>query len=303
MGDVPNLDLLKKHGELVLYQTTFPEQTFEHIKDADIAITCKVVIDKELMEKSPQLKLICIAATGLNNVDVEFAKRKNIVIKNVVNYSSHSVAQTTFAIILSLLHKIRYYDDFVKSGSYASNDMFTHYGPDFWELSDKHFGIIGMGNIGKRVAAIAECFGAKVIYYSTSGNNNHSQYRRLELDQLMKVSDIISVHSPLNDKTNNLITLDKLKLMKPSALIFNTGRGGIVNEADLAEALNQNMIAGAGVDVYSKEPVREDNPLLHVKDKNKIILTPHIAWISIEARTLLIEKIAFNIDEFVKNKN
>jgi lactate dehydrogenase-like 2-hydroxyacid dehydrogenase len=298
IGKVPNFHLFEKLGDFTFYQTTKPEERLERLKNANVVITCKVIIDKELIDSCPALKLICIAATGINNIDVEYAAKKGIPVKNVANYSTESVAQMTIGMILYLANQLNYFDRYVKTGCYTQSDMFTHYGPDFYELKSKRAGIIGLGNIGKRVAHILEAMGMEVVYFSTSGKNNNNDYLRLELEELLITSDIVSIHSPLNEHTKNLLTLPKLKLMKPTAFLVNAGRGGIVNEYDLVESINQHVIAGAGLDVYEKEPMAADSPILKAKYPERLVLSPHSAWTSVEARTLLVEKIVANIAEF-----
>lgn len=299
IGQVPNLNTLERLGEFKAYQTTSPEQTSERIKGADIVITNKVVLDEGLIRNADKLKLICVAATGMNNIDLTAAEEKGLQVKNVADYASKSVAQGTFALILHLLYKIPYYDNYVKNGEYSRSDIFTNVEKEFRELDGMRFGIIGLGNIGSRVASIAEAFGAEVVYYSTSGKNTEQPYIRLELEEFLKTSDIISIHAPLNENTANLLDYGRLKLMKPSALLVNTGRGGIVSEAGLARALDEDVIAGAAFDVFEKEPVDRENPLMNVKKKEKLVLTPHMTWASIEARTSLIEGVRKNIEEFL----
>lgn len=302
MGDIPNLKRVEEFGKLTIYQTTTTEQVLERIKKCDIAISNKVKISKEVMEQCPSLKLICVAATGTNNIDTEFAKEKGILVKNAKDYSTHSVAQLTFTLILGLLCQIRYYDDYVKEGKYSKGDIFTSTDRPFWQLFGKKIGIIGLGNIGRQVAIIAEGFGMKITYYSSSGQNRHPSYQRLELEELLKTSDIVSVHSPLNEKTQNLIAYKQMKLMKPSALLINTSRGGIVNEKDLSKAIDEGLIRGAGVDAYKQEPLPADHPYLAVKNKDNLLLTPHMAWTSIEARTLLMNIVYDNIKKFVERE-
>jgi len=298
IGDVANMNLLHKLGQLDVYDNTSKEELLERASGKEIIICNKVVIGKETINKLPDLKLICVAATGMNNIDVEYAKQKGVLVKNVVAYSTDSVAQTTFSILFHLLNRVAYYDAYVKSGAYAKNTIFTHHGPEFWELSGKRLGIIGLGNIGRRVAKIAEGFGMEVVFYSTTGRNNNINYKRFDLTTLLKTSDVVSIHAPLTEDTSNLITYDRLKLMRACAIIINTGRGGIINEADLARALNEDIIAGAGIDVLTAEPVTADNPLLKVINKEKIVITPHVAWASRESRERLIEKVAKNIESF-----
>jgi glycerate dehydrogenase len=300
MGAIPNLNLLDQFGEVTYYQTTSPQQTLERVREADIIITNKVVIDRSIIEQAHNLKLICVSATGTNNVDKDAARERGIPVKNAVDYSTNSVAQVTFSLLLHLLNQVTYFDQYVKTGGYSQNDIFTHFGRSFWEICGKRFGIIGLGNIGRQVAKIAEAFGSEVVYYSASGNNTHQPYLRLELEEFLKTSDIVSIHAPLNEHTANLINYDRLKLMKKSAVLVNAGRGGIVNEADLARALDEDLIAAAGIDVYEREPMDAENPLLKIKNKEKLALTPHIAWASVEARTSLMEIVAENIKQFLQ---
>lgn len=301
LGQVPNLTELSKFGEVKSYETTLPNEAAERIADAKIIITNKVIIDREVMGLCPKLKLICISATGTNNVDLIAAEEKGIQVKNAIGYSSNSVAQHTFASILQLYNQITYYDNYVKNGQYAQSDSFTHIGPQIRELNNKTFGIIGLGNIGKTVATIASGFGAKVCYYSTSGKNKNKKYTQLTLDEILKSSDIISIHAPLNEQTRNLISKKQFALMKPTSILVNVGRGGIVDESALAEAINNSKIAGACLDVFEHEPIKMENPLLKLKYPEKLVLTPHNAWTSIESRTKLVEIVCKNIEEFLKD--
>lgn len=298
VGDVPNLESIEELGEVTFYPVTRPDQTAERIHEADIIITNKVVITRELMENAPNLKLICIAATGMNNVDMEAASDLGIPVKNVAGYASVSVAQTTFAMILHLLQDLPRYDKYVKDGSYSKSPIFTNMDQNYHEISGMRFGIIGLGNIGQKVADIATAFGAEIVYYSTSGKNTGQPYERLDLEELLGTSDVVSIHAPLNEHTENLISYTQLSKMKPTAMLVNTGRGGIVNEQDLARALDEELISGSALDVFENEPIKNDNPLLSIKNKERLVLTPHIAWASVEARTELIEGVKENIEEF-----
>lgn len=300
VGETNNLAMLKELGELVCYEQTRAEKTIERLQDATVAITNKVLISREVMEACPSLKLVCIAATGMNNVDTEYAREKNIEVKNVTDYSTQSVTQSTFAMLFYLLHKLPYFDQYVKSGEYANSPIFTHHLKQYWELGKKTFGIIGLGTIGRSVATIATAFGSKVVYYSTSGNNSNTDFKRVELEELLTTSDVISIHCPLNENTRNLITATELQKMKPTAYLLNLGRGGIVDEQALAGAIDDQTIAGAGLDVLVNEPIDKDNPLLRVKNKENLLITPHIAWASKEARELLLQKIYMNIKEFME---
>jgi len=302
IGKVDNLKQLSKLGNLEIYESTESDQVVERCKGKEIVIVNKVQMSEEVMKQLPDLKLICVAATGINNVDLNYTENNGIEVKNVAGYSTDSVAQLTFTMLLYLVNKPYYYDSYVKSGAYSRSDSFTHHNEPFWELKGKRMGIIGLGTIGRQVARIAESFGMEVIFYSTTGRNNHISYKRFELEDLLKSSDVVSIHAPLNNQTRDLITYDKIKLMRPCAILLNLGRGGIVNEKELARSLNENVIAAAGIDVMEQEPINADNPLLKLFDKEKILITPHMAWASKESRELLVEKIARNIDVFLKSR-
>lgn len=299
LGDDADLSVFQQFGLFETFATTALSQRVEHIGDAKIILTNKVVIDKEVMDACPNLGLICITATGMNNVDLEYAKQKGIVVKNVAGYSTASVAQTTFMLVLSLLEQCGYYDQFVKSGNWIKSPMYTHIDRPFWELKGKRWGIIGFGTIGKEVAKIASAFGSTVVFYSTSGANNDSHYERVSLDVMMQTCDVISIHAPLNENTKNLIAKEQLTMMKKGAILVNVGRGGIVNEDDLREVIDTKEIY-VGLDVLAVEPMVENHPLLHVKHPERLIITPHIAWASIEARTELMRQVGENIKEFLR---
>ncbi len=294
-GDT-DLGDFEKLGEVVIYQKTKPEETLSRIEDADVVVTNKVVITKEMMEKSPRLKLIAIAATGMNNVDIQAAQELGIEVKNVAGYSTASVVQHTFAMLLYLLEHSRYYDDVVKSGTYSKSGVFTDVSRPFWEISGKKWGIIGLGAIGKGVAEVANAFGAEILYYSTSGKNSFAKYKKVELDELLKNCDIISVHAPLNEKTKNLIGYEELAKTKDRSIVLNLGRGGIIDEAAVAKIVDEKEMY-IGLDVFEKEPLPENSPLLQVKNSDRLHLTPHIAWTSEEARKKLIEGVIANIKE------
>ncbi len=300
LGSV-DLEVFQKFGTFKSYNTTDETQTLGRIQDCDIVITNKVIINKELMEQCSNLKLICIAATGMNNVDLDFAKSRGIEVKNVAGYSTASVTQATFTLLFSLIGSSAYYDTFVKSKEWYKSPIFTNLSREFFEIKGKTWGIIGLGNIGKSVANIAEAFGADIVYYSTSGLNRDTKFKRKSLNDLLKESDIITIHAPLNEKTDNLIKKEQLSLMKKGAIILNMGRGGIINEADLAYAVD-NFGIKAGLDVSKVEPMKEDNPLLHVEQIDSIVFSPHIAWASKEARETLVGMIAKNIENFLKDK-
>lgn len=294
-----DVDIFKTLGEVTSYDVTFANQTKQRVKDADIVITNKVVVAKEEMQDS-NIKLICISATGMNNVDLDYSKQNNIEVKNVAGYSSSSVVQLSFAMIFHFVEKLNYYKKYVDDGKWQKSAIFTHIDKPFYELDGKRVGIIGLGDIGSNLAKKAKAFDCEVVYYSTSGKNSNSEYKRVELDELLSTSDIISIHCPLNEKTQNLLNFENMKNIKQGAILLNLGRGGIINEEDLAKIIDSQEIY-CGIDVVSKEPIEESNPLLNVKNKEQLVLTPHIGWASIEARTRLVNSVALNIEEFLKN--
>lgn len=299
LGDDLNITVLESFGTLTVYPTTSSAQTLERIKAADIIITNKVLISSDMMEKAPKLKLICIAATGMNNVDLDAAKRKEIEVKNVAGYSTKSVVQHTFAMALYLLEKMAYYDTVVKNAFWSDSGLFTDVSHPFYEISGKKWGIIGLGSIGQEVAKIAEAFGAEVSYHSTSGTNLKHPYLHQSLEFILKDSDIISIHAPLNENTMDLINANNLSYIKEDAILLNLGRGGIVNEIDLAFELDRRRFY-AGLDVLAQEPIQVDNPLMTIKHKDQLLITPHMAWASIEARKKLLEGIVGNIKVFME---
>ncbi len=301
LGADLDISALKQFGTLTSYETTSEEQTLERIINADIVITNKVIITAHMMEQTPKLKLICIAATGMNNVDLDAAKLQGIEVKNVAGYSTKSVVQHTFAMALYLLEKLAYYDTVVRDNTWSASKLFTDISKPFYEISGKKWGIIGMGTIGKEVANIATAFGAEVSYYSTSGQNLHHAYTHKSLAFILKDCDIISIHAPLNDKTYNLINENNLPYLKEKAILLNLGRGGIVNETDLAFELDRREIY-AGLDVLETEPIALSNRLNKVTHKERLFITPHIAWTSIEARIKLLQGIVKNIETFLKKQ-
>ncbi len=302
IGDDISLDIFKQFGNFISYDTTLTkEDALKRTRNANIIITNKVIIDKDIIDNATDLKLICVAATGMNNIDLEYAKKRDIEVRNVANYSTKSVAQHTFTLLFYLLGQTKYYDDFVKERRWCESKIFTHLEKPFWEIFDKTWGIIGLGSIGKEVAKIAECFGANILYYSTSGKNINSSYKKVTLEELLKTSDIISIHAPLNNNTNNLLTKKELLKVKDGSIILNLGRGAIINEDDLAEVIDEKEIY-VGLDVTKSEPLQKDSPLFSIKKKNNLVITPHIAWSSIEARNRLIHKIAKNIENYLKER-
>ena len=304
-GTLGNLkyNLLDKFGSVTYYENTKRSETKERIKNANIIITNKVVLDEEVLKDAKNVELICEAATGYNNIDIEYAKKRNIAVTNVAGYSTQTVAQHTFALLLNLYDEISYFDNYVKSMDYSRSGNFTNITRPYNDIDGKVWGIVGLGAIGKKVAQIAEAFGAKVIYYSTSGKNNNDKYKRVSLDELLENSDIISIHAPLNNNTQGLFNYDNLCKMKKSSVLINVGRGPIVVDEDLAKAIDNNIIKGAALDVFTVEPLSEENPLLKVKNKNKLVLTPHVAWASVEARERLFNDLVDNIKCFYNGQS
>lgn len=295
--DLSGFDAL---GEVVKYGFSTTEEARERSKDADVLILNKVQVNQQTIGEADHLKLVCVTATGTNNLDKEYLDKRGIAWRNVAGYSTESVAQHTFAMLFYLLEKLPYYDDYVKSEKYVNDVSFTHFAKAFHELSGMTYGIIGLGNIGRRVADIAKAFGCHVIYYSTSGRNSQPGYERVSFDELLEQSDIVSIHAPLDENTLGLMNKEAFAKMKNSAILLNVGRGPIINELDLAEALNNKTIAAAGLDVLSVEPMQEDNPLRGIKDSELLLITPHIAWAGVEARNRLMGIILGQIKEFFK---
>lgn len=299
IGEDIDLSAYDALGEVVKYGFSTLEEIPERVKDADVLIVNKIAINEQTIGTAKNLKLVCVTATGTNNLDKEYLKKRGIAWRNVAGYSTESVTQHTFALLFYLLEKIRYYDDYVKNEKYINDTVFTHFAEHFNEVNGKTWGIIGLGTIGRRVADIAKAFGARVIYYSASGSPAQEGYEQVDFETLLTTSDIVSVHAPLNEYTKDLMDREAFAKMKKTAIFLNLGRGPIVVEQDLYEALETGEIAAAGLDVLCEEPMSETNPLARIKDSKKLIITPHIAWASVEARNRLMQIIAGQIREFL----
>lgn len=301
VGD--DIDLSKFHslGNFSAYDFTLPEQIKDRVADADIIITNKVPINKQTVGHACKLSFVCEAATGINNLDIDYLASRNILWKNAAGYSSDAVCQHTFAMLFYLLEKLPYYDDYVKSGKYSHGTSFTHFSKTFTEIKNKTWGIIGLGAIGRQVAKVVSAFGGNVIYYSASDGPAQEGYCKVDFDTLLTKSDIISIHAPLNQYTKNLIDYDALEKMKSTCILINVGRGGIIKEDDLAKALQNNQIAACGIDVMENEPLPADHPLLEIKDSGRLLITPHMAWASIEARTKLMDISYENIKNYINS--
>ena len=286
---------IERVGELTAWPNSTPEESIGRVSDCEVLIVNKIKVNDLLLEAAPKLRLVCEAGTGINNIDVDACARHGVIVRNVAGYSTDSVVQETLMHILNLLGNGAYFDNVVKSGAYSRSGLFTDYSRPFIEMTGKVLGVIGLGAIGSKVARIGSAFGMEVIYYSTSGTNHSEEYPSVSLEHLMRKSDVISVHAPYNERTAGLVGEKELRMMKPKAIIVNMGRGGIVVEEALAKVIDEGVIGGAGLDVYSTEPIPENHPLLHTRHPERLSMTPHIAWASIEARERLIQSIADNI--------
>ena len=302
LGNDISLAPVASLGDYTAYPFTRPEEVVARMQGCDVVITNKVRIGRVEIDACPSLKLICEAATGVDNIDVAYAESKGIPVRNAVNYSTESVAQVTWMLILQLVGHAAFFDHFVKSGAYSAGTCVTNVEWPFFELKGKTFGTVGLGNIGSRVAAIAEAFGMHVLYYPTSGKPHSDRYEAdTDLHHFLSRCDVVSVHCPMNDRTRGLIGYEALKQMKATAVVVNMGRGGIIVEDDRARALDEGLIAGAGVDVFTKEPLPAGHPYLGLQHPERLLLTPHIGWTSREARLCLVEKIAENIKQTFEN--
>lgn len=302
LGKGMDYSAFSKIGEVVSYDYTKKEEVPERIKDADIIVVNKIPMNEETLGNANNLKLICITATGTNIVDFAYTNSRGIAVTNVKGYSTPTVVQHTFALYFYLAEHAAYYDNCVKNLEYSKSEMFVHHGPEFHDLKGMTWGIAGLGEIGRNVAKIAEAFGCNIQYYSTSGRNSSSEYKQVSFEELLATSDVISVHAPLNDATLGLFNKEAFLKMKKSAILLNLGRGPIVEEQALADAINTGEIAGAGLDVFTVEPLPLTSPLLSVKEKDRFVFTPHIAWASVEARTRLMEEVYANMEAFLKNE-
>ncbi|WP_252250589.1 D-2-hydroxyacid dehydrogenase [Clostridium sp. ZBS13] len=301
LGNV-DFSKLNEFGNVTYYDLTSSNEVEERIKNANIVLTNKVVLNENNLKNAKNIELICEMATGFNNIDVKYAKENNIAVTNVAGYSTNTVAQHTFAMALNLYDKIAYFDNYVKSKEYSRSNVFTNVDEVYRDINEKVWGIVGFGAIGKKVAKIADAFGCKVIYYSTSGKNSNSEYDRVSFEELLEKADVISIHAPLNENTKKLMNYEAFKKMKKDSILINMGRGPIVVDEDLAKAIDENLIGGAGLDVFEIEPIPENNPLLSIKNKEKLVLSPHIAWASEEARNRLFNDLLENIRVYNKGE-
>ncbi len=300
-GDV-SVEELRRYGEVDFYDSTPDGQVPARIEDSHIIVNNKYLLNAASLKAAPKVELICQFATGYDNVDVEYCRSRSIGVANVRNYSTMSVVQHTVALALSLLENLPYYDRYVKSGAYAGQPRFSHFAETYYELDGKTWGIVGMGNIGRGVARAAEALGCRVIFYSASGNSACTDYERVSFQELLARSDILSLHCPLSQRTRNLIDAAALHAMKKEAILINVARGAVVDNAALAQALQEGEIRAAGLDVFVPEPMRPDDPLLLVQDTGKLQMTPHMAWASTEARVRCVEETCRNIEAYLRGE-
>lgn len=304
VGTDVSVDCISDFGEVTVYRNTVTaEEVRERVRDADIIIANKSPLREDTLKDAPNVKLICEFATGYDNCDLTYCTSRGIKVTNVRDYCTGMVAQHTFALALALSEKLPYYDGYVKSGAYSAQDRFSNFDLPFLELEGKTWGIAGMGNIGRRVARIAEAMGCRVIFHSVTGRSVCTEYERVDKDTLLAESDFVSLHCPLSDLTRNFIDAAALKKMKKTAILINVARGGVVDNAALYEALVNGEIAAAGLDVVEKEPLEESNPLSRIKDSNRLIITPHLAWASVEARTRCVQGAYDNIAAFLRGED
>ncbi len=312
VGEDVSVDEFNKLGNVTIYNNTVtPDEVIERIAKAQVVVANKAPLNENTLKNANELKLICELATGFDNVDVDYCKQKGILVCNVVDYSTDAVAQHTFALLFYVLEKLRHYDDYVKSGEYASQSRFSNFDKPFFELAGKTWGIIGMGHIGKKVAKIANAFGCRVITYSVTGkaesgsvedSQTGDKYEYVTFEELLKQSDIISLHCPLSDLTRGIMNYEAFKKMKDTAILINVARGPVVVDADLKQALDEKLIMAAGLDVTGTEPMRDENPLSKFTDSDRLIITPHLAWASIEARRRCVTQTAKNIEAYQKGE-
>ena len=293
LGDDINLDIFGEDTEI--YGTTEPCDVAERIGDAEVVIINKIKLGEQNLADAKNLKLICVAATGYDNIDTAYCKKKGIAVCNVVGYSTQSVAQLTISMALSLVMHQKEYNEFVKSGEYTKSGVANRLVPTYYEVAGKTWGIVGLGNIGKQVAKVAEAMGCKALAFKRTPSD---EYEMATLSEIMEQSDIISVHLPASAETNGIISREMISKMKKNAILVNVARGVVTDEEALCDAVLDGKIAGLGIDVYSKEPFSEDHPMNRIKDMDNVILTPHIAWGAYESRVRCLDEIRKNIESF-----
>lgn len=302
VGTDIDISCYEQLGEVTVYGNTVEKQVAERVRDAEIIISNKVPMNEKTLKDAPFVKQICLFSTGYDCADLAYCKSRGIRVSNVADYCTDAVSQHTFAMAFYLLEHLRHYDDYVKGGAYEAQDRFSNFDLPFTELSGKTWGIVGMGHIGRKVAGIAQAFGCRVIFYSASGKSTCTDYQQVELDTLLTESDFLSLHCPLSDRTKDLIDKAALQRMKKSAILINVARGAVVNNADLYWALQNGEIAAAGLDVLEAEPISSDNLLGRIKDSNRLLITPHMAWASTEARMRIVQEVYKNAEAYVRGE-
>ena len=295
LGDDLDLSIFSELGNVKIYPMTSPDELKDHTKDADVIVLNKVKINEETLPDPGRINLICIAATGFDNVSLEYCKKHGIALCNVKGYSTNSVAQVTVAMALSLSCHLPEYNSFVEDMSYTKSGIQNRLVPAYHELSGKKWGLVGCGGIGSKVAEVAKALGCEICVYKKTP---HPSYRNMDIDTLLKECDIISVHTPLNEETKNLINRERIFSMKKNAIFINVARGAVADEAALADAIEKGAIAGLGVDVYSVEPFPENHPYTRIMHLPNVCLTPHMAWGAFESRQRCMEEIVLNIKAF-----
>ena len=285
-------------GECEVFSATEADEVVSRLKDTDVAVLNKIKMTGQVLERTPKLKLICVAATGFDNIDLDYCRKAGIAVANVPGYSTHSVAAVTVATVLALLTHLKEYSSFVSDGGYTASGAPNKLSPAFHDLYGKTWGIIGYGNIGKKVAEVARAFGCRVIYNKNTPVNDDCC---VDIDTLCKQSDIITLHCPLNDSTKSLIDSRRLSLMKESVILVNSARGAVCDESAVAEWVKSGNMGGFGCDVYSAEPFPATHPFYDIKDMTSVCLTPHMAWASYEARVKVVYEMSENIKSFIKN--
>lgn len=299
LGDDVTFDLFSEIGETVLYPGTMPFEVEDHIADSDVVIVNKIKLNESNLKNARNLKLICLAATGYDNIDLDYCKKRGIGVCNVVGYSTHSVAQVTLSMALSLATHLPEYSDYVRTGAYTKSGVANRLIPVYHELCGKIWGVVGLGNIGKQVARVAESIGCRVIGYKRTPD---SDYPCCSLEELCEQADIISVHLPLTSETKGIISRDLIATMKKNAILINVARGAVTDETALADAIKNGQLGGLGVDVYTTEPFGEDHPFTSLYSYQNVCLTPHMAWGAYESRIRCLNEIRTNIDAFFKGK-
>ncbi len=300
LGDDLNFESINRLGNVKVYDLTRQEDVIERIKDAEVVILNKVKLNRENLPYAKNLKLICVTATGFDNIDIEYCRENNIAVCNVAGYSTDSVVQLTIAMAFSLATNLNSFDNYVKSGAYTDSGIFNCVKPVFREMSALTWGVVGLGNIGTKVANIAKTMGSRVLAYKRTPV---PEFECVDIDTLLRESDIISIHTPLNSDTYHLINEERLKIMKDGAILINVARGAVLDEAAVTKAVMEKKLSGLGVDVYSQEPMQKDSPYQQILNRENVIFTPHMAWGALDARQRCILEVAKNIESFIKGGN